>query len=168
MALHRLLLRRLQGADSSTGAEPHWIASLSQRKGGSATGPNSTDRGKLGTKRHIGVEVDGTPLGLTISGANRNDAKMLEPTLDAVPPMRGRRGRPCRRPYKLHAYKGYDHRFLPPCLPHWRHHPAHCSAWHEDSTRRGRHRWKSSAPLPSPTLAALICIKQIAKFVRRS
>jgi hypothetical protein len=56
------------------------------------------------------VDGESTPLGLTISGANRNDAKMLAATLDAVPPVRGRRGRPRRRPNKLHTDKGYDHR----------------------------------------------------------
>ena len=35
---------------------------------------------------------------------------MLAPTLDAIPTIRsGRRGRPRRRPGKLHADKGYDH-----------------------------------------------------------
>ena len=38
-------------------------------KGGSATGPNPTDRGKPGTKRHLVVDANGTPLGLTLTGA---------------------------------------------------------------------------------------------------
>jgi hypothetical protein len=33
---------------------------------------------------------------------------MLEPVLDAVPSIRQRRGRPRRRPAKLHADKAYD------------------------------------------------------------
>jgi len=37
--------------------------------------------------------------------------KMLGPALDAVPPVRdGLVGRPRRRPYKVHADKGYDYR----------------------------------------------------------
>ena len=52
----------------------------------------------------------GTPLGVALSGANRHDSTMLTATLDAVPPVRsGKRGRPRRRPAKLHADKGYDH-----------------------------------------------------------
>jgi hypothetical protein len=35
---------------------------------------------------------------------------MLEPVLDAVPPIRQCAGRPRRRPGKLHADKGYDYR----------------------------------------------------------
>ena len=78
-------------------------------KGGSATGPNPTDRGKPGTKRHLVVDARGTPLGLTFTGANRHDSVMMAPTLDAIPPVRnGRRGRPRRRPHKLHADKAYD------------------------------------------------------------
>lgn len=56
------------------------------------------------------VDGEGTPLGLTLMGANRHDSSMLAPTLDAVPPVRGRHGRPRRRPHKLHADTGYDHR----------------------------------------------------------
>jgi transposase len=57
------------------------------------------------------VDRQGTPLGLGLSPANRNDSKMLAAALDAVPPIKGRRGRPRRRPDKLHADKAYDHRF---------------------------------------------------------
>ena len=34
------------------------------------------------------MDGHGTPLGLTLSAANRHDSKMLAPTLDAVPPVR--------------------------------------------------------------------------------
>jgi transposase len=56
------------------------------------------------------VDRTGTPLGLSLSGANRHDSLMLAPTLDAVPPVRHGPGRPRRRPAKLHADKAYDHR----------------------------------------------------------
>ena len=76
---------------------------------GSATGPNPTDLGKAGTKRHLVTDARGTPLGLCLSGANRHDSPMLAPTLDAIPPLRnGQRGRPRCRPDKLHADKAYD------------------------------------------------------------
>ena len=54
------------------------------------------------------VERHGIPLAVTVSAANVNDCQMLEATLDAIPPIRGRRGRPRRRPAKLHGDKGYD------------------------------------------------------------
>jgi len=52
--------------------------------GGEGTGPNPTDRGKLGWKWSILTDRNGIPLGWTIDGANRNDSVLLAPTLDAV------------------------------------------------------------------------------------
>jgi transposase len=52
--------------------------------GGEGTGPNPTDRAKRGWKWSIGVDRNGIPLGWAIDGANRNDVRMLEPTLDAL------------------------------------------------------------------------------------
>jgi IS5 family transposase len=80
--------------------------------GGDATGKDPTNRGKLGTKRHTVVDRNGLPLAVSVSGANVHDSKMLEDTVDAVPPLRlsgKRRGRPRKRPEKLHADKGYDY-----------------------------------------------------------
>jgi putative transposase len=37
--------------------------------GGPGTGPNPTDRGKSGTKRHLLTEGNGLPIGLTVTGA---------------------------------------------------------------------------------------------------
>ncbi len=50
--------------------------------GGEGTGPNPTDRGKLGWKWSILTDINGIPLGWTIDGANRNDSVLLAPTLD--------------------------------------------------------------------------------------
>jgi transposase len=55
------------------------------------------------------VDRQGTPLGVRLSPANRHDSMMLAPTLDAVPGVRHGRGRPRKRPDKLHADKAYDH-----------------------------------------------------------
>ncbi len=52
--------------------------------GGEGTGANPTDRGKHGWKWSIGVDRHGIPLGWSIDGANRNDVRMLAPTLDAI------------------------------------------------------------------------------------
>jgi transposase len=52
--------------------------------GGEGTGPNPTDRGKSGWKWSVAVERHGIPIGWAIDGANRNDVRMLEPTLHAV------------------------------------------------------------------------------------
>jgi hypothetical protein len=52
--------------------------------GGEGTGPNPTDRAKLGWKWSVASERHGIPIGWVIDGANRNDVAMLDPTLDAV------------------------------------------------------------------------------------
>jgi IS5 family transposase len=66
---------------------------------------------------------------------------MLAPTLDAVPGVRHGRGRPRRRPKKLHADKAYDHqrcraecraRSITPRIARRR---------VDSSERLGRHRW---------------------------
>jgi transposase len=51
----------------------------------------------------------GVPLAVTLTGGNRNDVTQLMPLIHAVPPVRGRRGRPRRRPLSLYADRGYDH-----------------------------------------------------------
>ena len=52
--------------------------------GGEDTGPNPTDRAKLGWKWSVAVEAHGIPIGWVIDGANRSDVKLIEPTLDTV------------------------------------------------------------------------------------
>jgi IS5 family transposase len=47
----------------------------------------------------------GIPLAVGLSAANTHDSVLLEPMVDAVPPIRG----PCGRPAKLHGDKGYDY-----------------------------------------------------------
>ena len=49
------------------------------------------------------------PLAWTLNGGNRNDVTQLLALLDRVPPVRGRSGRPRRRPERLLADRGYDH-----------------------------------------------------------
>jgi IS5 family transposase len=100
------------------------------------------DRGKAGSKRHLVVDGQGTPLGLTLGPANRHDAGELGAVLDAVPPVRGKPGRPRRRPDKLHGDKGYDHRR---CRDDCRRRgitPRIARRGVEPRDRLGRHRWK--------------------------
>jgi hypothetical protein len=52
--------------------------------GGEGTGPNPTDRAKLGWKWSVASERHGVPIGWAIDGANRNDVRMLIPTIEAV------------------------------------------------------------------------------------
>lgn len=48
-----------------------------------SVGPNPTDRGKNGSKRHIVVDGRGVPLSLVTTGANRHDVSQLELLLDS-------------------------------------------------------------------------------------
>ena len=113
---------------------------------------------------------------------------MLVATLDAVPGVRDRgRGRPRRRPDKLHAEKGYDHRR---CRRECRVRgirPWIARRGVKSSAHLGRHRWvverrfawlarlrrlsirherRAGLHLPFTTLAcAAICLRQTRRFV---
>lgn len=50
------------------------------------TGPNPTDRGKLGSKIHLITDRNGLPLSLGVSGANMHDSLGLEPLVRGIPP----------------------------------------------------------------------------------
>ena len=40
------------------------------------------------------TEAHGIPLAISLTGGNRNDVTQLIPLIEAIPPVRGRRGRP--------------------------------------------------------------------------
>jgi IS5 family transposase len=90
---------------------------------------------------------------------------MLAPTLDAIPPIRsGRRGRPRRRPDKLHADKAHDHQR---CRRECRARgiaPRIARRGIESGERLGRHRW-----VVERTLAWLACFRRLAvRYERRA
>ncbi len=66
---------------------------------------------------------------------------MLEPVLDAVPPVRQGRGRPRKRPSKLHADKGYDYRRCRRACRKRGIVPRIARRGIESGERLGRHRW---------------------------
>lgn len=68
----------------------------------------STGAGRA-VKHHLITDATGIPLAVFPTGGNRNDVTQLIPLLQAVPPVRGKRGRPRRRPDVLLADRGYDH-----------------------------------------------------------
>jgi transposase len=65
--------------------------------------------GRTGSKHHLITHATGIPLAVTLTGGNRNEFTRFMPVLQAVPPARGKRGRPRRRPDVLLADRGYDH-----------------------------------------------------------
>jgi transposase len=47
-------------------------------------------------------------LATRLTGANRHDVTQLIPLVDAIPPIRGKRGQPLQRPKSLFADRAYD------------------------------------------------------------
>lgn len=114
----------------------------SGKKGGEETGPNPTDRGKPGSKRHLLVDRNGLPLTVYLTAANVPDGVVFADVLEGVEPIkRPGRGRPRCRPAKLHADKAYDSRR---CRPYLRQRGIACRIARkgvESSEKLGRHRW---------------------------
>jgi transposase len=107
--LHELLLAELHAPTGSSGSGQSPTPATSRRKGGQKTGPSLVDRGRRGSKHHLLVDRGGAPLAWTLTEGNRNDVTQLLELLDRVPPVRGRVGRPRRRPRTVIADRGYDH-----------------------------------------------------------
>src|SRR5215212_392094 len=127
---------------ASTGTGPRWTPPRCRPRGGQETGKNPTDRGKQGTKCHLVVDAHGIPLAVLVSAANVHDSKMMLATVDAIEPIRAKtRGRPRRRPHKLHADKGYDYRHLRLALRNRRIIPRIARCGVEPKNRLGRYRW---------------------------
>lgn len=63
-------------------------------KGTPRPGPGPVDRARAGSKHHVVIDGRGIPLTVTLTGGNRNDITQLIPLLEAIPAVRGRRGRP--------------------------------------------------------------------------
>jgi hypothetical protein len=48
-------------------------------------GPNPVDRGNPGSKDHLVIDRNGSPLASRLSAANAHDATQLIPLIDAIP-----------------------------------------------------------------------------------
>jgi transposase len=75
---------------------------------GLQTGPNPTDRAKLGSKRHLICDGRGVPLAIQLTGANRNDSQQGLALVDSIPFLQGEQGRPRHRPDCVVGDRGYD------------------------------------------------------------
>jgi len=76
--------------------------------GGLEKGPNSTDRGKPGSKHHVLADANGVPLAMVLTEANVHDFKGLIPLVDEVPSVHGLVGHPRNRPDAIQAVTAYD------------------------------------------------------------
>ena len=62
--------------------------------GGERTGPSPVDRRKKGSKHHVLTDGQGVPLVATTTAANVNEVTQLRGLVEAIPPVRGKPGRP--------------------------------------------------------------------------
>ena len=54
------------------------------------------------------TDARGIPLATTLTGANRHDVTQLKALVEAIPAVRGKRGRPRRRPDRVQGDRAYD------------------------------------------------------------
>lgn len=107
--LVELLLAELNEADRIDWSRAAIDSSLTRALGGvEGSGPNPTDRGRPGVKHHALVDGGGVPLVLGVTAANVPEVTQLRGLVIAVPPVRGKPGRPRRRPKRLYGDRGYD------------------------------------------------------------
>ena len=87
------------------------------------------------------VDREGIPLAIVLTAANVNETTMLETTVDAIKPIKRPRGRPRKRPDKLHADKGYESKKNKAALRKRGIIPRIARKGVESKERLGRHRW---------------------------
>ncbi len=54
------------------------------------------------------TDAAGVPLATILTGANTHDVTQLKPLVEAIPPVRGKPGRPRQRPEIVQGDRGYD------------------------------------------------------------
>jgi transposase len=107
--LHRILLEELQEADKIDWSRAAADSTKSRAVGGGDdTGPNPTDRGKLGTKHNVLTDAQGIPLTVMVTGANAADVTQLLPLVDGIPDLSGEEADKPGKPEELYADRAYD------------------------------------------------------------
>ncbi|MEV6727118.1 IS5 family transposase [Streptomyces xanthochromogenes] len=107
--LHEVLLCELRAAGlldmDDAAIDASHVRAL---RGGAHAGPSPVDRARPGNEHHLIVDRYGTPLVVFLTSGNRHGVTQLVPLLNAMPRIRGVRGRPRHRPGQLFADRGYD------------------------------------------------------------
>jgi transposase len=88
-----------------------------------------------------------------------HDSKVLEGLIDSIKPVKGKRGRPCKKPVKLPADKGYDY---PQCRRFLRRRgmsPRLACRSVENSERLGRYRWVIERTLAWLSRYRRLCVR---------
>lgn len=131
----------------------HWQSidskSVPAPLGGEKTGKNPTDRGKLGSKRHILVDGRGAPLAVVVSGAQAHDKTCAIEVLEALVVPRP------QTVYRVHHFcadKGYDYDDIRQAVSerHYRVHIAQRGLIVEEIPKQKRHparRWVAERTL---------------------
>ncbi|MCW2239598.1 transposase [Azospirillum canadense] len=101
--VHAVLIRMVRSGPEAAQAWDVVVDSCSVRakRGGALTGPNPTDRGKLGTKYHVVVSTDGLPLATLPSAANVHDTRLFPDLLRLAMVV-------CASIARLYGDAGYD------------------------------------------------------------
>ncbi|MFF3663526.1 IS5 family transposase [Streptomyces olivochromogenes] len=107
--LHEVLLAELRAAGLLDMDDAAVDGSHVRALRGAHTGPSPVDRARPGSKHHLITDRHGTPLAISLTGGNRHDVTQLIPLLDAIPRIRGVRGRPRHWSGRLYADRGYDY-----------------------------------------------------------
>jgi len=76
--VHSMLVGMLRGQPDAALDLIVDSCSVRAKRGGELTGPNPTDRAKLGTKYHVAVNGDGVPVACVATAANVNDTLRFE------------------------------------------------------------------------------------------
>ena len=109
--------------------------------GGAKTGPSPVNRRKSGSKHQLITDAAGIPLACLLTAANRNDCLELVALVEAIPPVRGKRGRPKRRPAAVVGDRGYQSKAATDELRRRRIRPLIAKQRTPHGSGLGRQRW---------------------------
>lgn len=99
-----------------------------------------------------------------LTGANVHDSKAFEELVDSIAPVKGKRGRPRKRPDKLHADKGYDYPRCRRVLQKRGIKARIARRGVESSERLGRYRW-----VVERTFSWMACCRRlVVRYERRA
>jgi len=107
--------------------------------------PNPTDRAQAGSKHHLLADGRGVPRGARLRATNGNDLIQALVLVAAIPPRRGKRGRPRRRPGPVPEERGYDSEPWRAALRRHRIRPVLGRGGQPRSSGLGDYRWVEGA-----------------------
>jgi transposase len=87
------------------------------------------------------TDAGGIPLAAEVTAANVHDVKQLLPLVEAIPPVRGKPGRPRRRPQRVQGDRAYDSQPHRRALRRLGIEPVLAKRNTEHGSGLGKHRW---------------------------